>query len=431
LKKLVLNGFMWATPVPNVKNINKHTILDLIRFTPGGISRVEIAHLLDLSRAAVTAIVNDLLATGIIREAERRTVRNGRPPVVLEVNPARGYVIGIDFGATHLNLLLADISARILEEIEIDIDIQDGPEKCLAEANSCVRELLTRTHLELKDILTIGIGVPGPIVSEAGMVVAPPIMPGWDGYPIRDTLQKLWGCPVSVNNDAELGVLGEWAAGAGRGERNLVYIKVGTGIGAGLLMDGQIYRGATGSAGEIGHLTIDENGPVCACGNQGCLEAVAGGRAIALQARQAVQQGQRTQLASFLPVDNITARDVAAAARRGDLLSQQILSTAGLHIGLAIAGLVNMFNPGMVIIGGGVAQTGDLLLEPMRQTVQRRSLPAAARVVRITTAILGRRSSSMGAVIQALTVALHQVADRKEVMGTQMTRTASLVEAID
>ena len=421
-----MNSYLWPTPVQNVKHINKYTILDLIRFTPGGISRVEIARSMELSRAAVTAIVNDLLGTGIIREAESRNVHSGRPPIVLEINPSRGHVIGIDFGATHLNLLVADISARILEEIEVGIDIQDGPETCLAEANSRVQEILTKTHLDLKEILTIGVGVPGPIVAEAGMVVAPPIMPGWDGYPIRDTLQKFWRCPVSVNNDAELGVLGEWASGAGRGERNLVYIKVGTGIGAGLLMDGQIYRGVTGSAGEIGHLTIDENGPLCACGNQGCLEAFAGGRAIAEQARQAVQTGQRTQLAGIQPVESITAREVAAAARRGDLIAQQILGRAGSHIGIAIAGLVNMFNPGMVIIGGGVAQTGDILLEPIRQAVQRRSLPASARVARITTAMLGRRSSSMGAVIQAITIALHQVADRKEVMATPAARESSL-----
>jgi glucokinase-like ROK family protein len=271
----------------------------------------------------------------------------------------------------------------------------------------------------LQNVLAIGVGVPGPLVTEVGMVISPPIMPGWDRYPIRDTLEKLWSCPLSINNDAELGVLGEWAAGAGRGERNLAYIKVGTGIGAGLLLDGQIYRGVTGSAGEIGHLTIDENGPLCTCGNHGCLEAVAGGRAIAEQAQDAVRKGKRTSLSAIDPVESITAREVASAARRGDLLSQQILTRAGSHIGIAIAGLVNLFNPGMVIIGGGVAQTGDILLEPMRQAVQRRSLPAATRVVRITTAMLGRRSSSMGAVVQALTIALHQGAERKEVRLTQ------------
>ena len=377
---------------------------------------MEIAREMNLSRAAVTAIVNDLLATKIVREAESRSVHSGRPPIVLEINPDRGYVVGVDFGATHLNLLVADLSSRILDESETSMEIQSGPETCLTEADRLVHELLSKANIDMKDVMAFGVDVPGPIVTEAGMVVAPPIMPGWDRYPIRNTLEKKWQRQVSVNNDAEMGVLGEWASGAGRGEKDLVFIKVGTGIGAGILIDGQIYRGVTGSAGEIGHLTIDENGPLCACGNYGCLEAIAGGRAIAQQAQQAVHDGQRTSLAHFRPVESITASDVAAAARRGDLLSQQILTRAGTHIGIAIAGLVNMFNPGMIIIGGGLAQTGDIILEPIRQAVQRRSLPAATRIVRITTSMLGRRSSSMGAVIQAITIALRQVAERKEVI---------------
>jgi glucokinase-like ROK family protein len=407
---------MWPNINQNVKNINKHTVLDLIRFTPGGISRVEIARRMGLTRAAVTAIVNDLLATGIIRESESLSVQSGRPPVILEIEPARGYVVGIDFGASHLSILISDFAAHPLEEAEITVDIQDGPLTCLDQADRLLQELLTKVGKGMNDILAIGVGVPGPIVSDAGMVLAPPIMPGWDRYPIRDTLEKKWGIPVSLSNDADLGALGEWAAGAGRGERNLVYIKIGTGIGAGILLDGQIYHGVTGSAGEIGHLTIEENGPLCACGNHGCLEAIAGGRAIAQQAQDAARKGQRTQLANVKPIEKITARDVASAARHGDLVAQQILAEAGNYVGIAIAGMVNMFNPGMVIVGGGVAQTGDILLEPMRLAVQRRSLPAATRVVRITTAMLGRRSSSLGAVIQALTIALHQVADKKEVM---------------
>lgn len=407
---------MWYLPPQNVKNINKHTVLDLIRFSPGGIARVEIARRMNLTRAAVTAIVNDLLSTGIIREAGGINVHSGRPPVVLEIDPTRGFVVGIDFGASHLSILIADLGANILGETEIPINIQDGPKTCIDQADRLLHELLIKAGRELQDILAIGVGVPGPIVSDAGMVLAPPIMPGWDRFPIRDTLEKMWGCPVSLSNDSELGVLGEWAAGAGRGEQNLTYIKIGTGIGAGILLDGQIYRGVTGSAGEIGHLTIEENGPLCACGNHGCLEAIAGGRAIAQQAQEAARKGQRTQLSSIKPVEAITARDVAAAARLGDLVAQQILTHAGTYVGIAIAGMVNMFNPGMVIIGGGVAQSGDILLEPIRLAVQRRSLPAATRAVRITTAMLGRRSSSMGAIIQAITIASRQVSERKEVV---------------
>lgn len=398
----------------NVKNFNKHAALDLIRFTPGGISRAELAQRMGLTRAAVTAIVNDLLESGTIREAESRTVSSGRPPIILEINPQRGYVAGLDMGATHLSIIIANFAAHVIDEREIPLEIARGPKACLEQANTTLRELLKQADLSLDQITAIGIGVPGPIVAEAGMVLAPPIMPGWDRFPIRKTLEEMWGCPVSLNNDAELGAVGEWAFGAGRGVRNLAYIKVGTGIGAGLLLDGHIYHGSTGSAGEIGHITIDENGARCTCGNQGCLEAIAGGRAIAEKAQEAVRNARRTQLTGVTPVERITAMDVAAAARRGDLLSQQILAQAGSHLGVAIAGLVNLFNPNMIVVGGGVAQIGDLFLEPVRRAVQKRSLPASARAVQITTALLGRRSSGMGAVVQALSSALHQIAEGKE-----------------
>jgi glucokinase-like ROK family protein len=261
--------------------------------------------------------------------------------------------------------------------------------------------------------MAVGIGVPGPVIKDAGMVVSPPIMPGWDGYPIRKSLEKELGLPVSLNNDAELGALGEWAYGAGRGEKNLAFIKVGSGIGAGLIINQQIYAGTTGSAGEIGHLTIDENGPLCSCGNRGCMEAFAGGHAIALQARKLVESGKRTLL-SNIPIENLTAEDVAKAARRGDLPSQEIIMRAGTFIGIAIAGLVNLFNPGAVIIGGGVAQVGDLLTTSIRKAVRERSLRASEQSVRITTAMLGQRSSLMGATVQAINIAIHDAIERKK-----------------
>jgi glucokinase-like ROK family protein len=401
----------------NVKNFNKHAVIDLIRFTPGGISRVELARQLNLTRAAITSIVNDLQSDGVVREVESFPV-GGRKPIVLEINPGLGYVVGVDMGATHVTLILADFSARQIQEMHMPLDINLGPQVCLNQVDSYMRSLLQSSGLTLDEIKAVGAGVPGPIVTEAGMVSGPPIMPGWDGFPIRDTLQDRWNCPVSLNNDAELGALGEWAYGAGRGERDLAYIKVGTGIGAGMLLDGQIYTGVTGSAGEIGHITLEENGPVCQCGNRGCLEALAGGRAIAQRAIEAIHRGQRTLLSEKSPVEAIAAQDVISAARRGDLFAQQVVAEAGAHLGTAIASLVNLFNPGLVVIGGGVAQIGDLLLDPIRRTVQQRSLRVASRAVRITAALLGRRSSGMGAVVQALSMILHQAAtqDREEVM---------------
>jgi len=200
--------------------------------------------------------------------------------------------------------------------------------------------------------------------------------------------------------------------GAGRGEKNIAYIKVGSGIGAGLILNKQIYGGTTGAAGEIGHLTIDENGPLCNCGNHGCLEAFAGGDAIAKQGQALVKSGKRTIL-SGLPHEKITAHDVAEAARRGDLHAQEILRRSGTFIGIAIAGLINLFNPSIVVIGGGVAQVGDIITVPIRQAVRERAMRASEQSVRIVTGMLGRRSLLIGATIQAINVAIHIAAENK------------------
>lgn len=407
-----MSAFYWLPANHNVRNFNKHAAVDLIRFAGKGLSRTDLAEEMGLTKAAVTIIVNDLISYGLIIETESRTTSSGRPPVVLEINPSHGLVAAIDMGAMHLSVALGDFSARILEEVEVPFRIDNGPENCLKEADTILRELLEKRGLNPSDLLGIGIGVPGPVIAEQGMVMAPPIMPGWDRFPIRTTLESQWKTAITLNNDAELGALGEWAYGAGRGEKNLAFIKVGSGIGAGLIINQQIYGGTTGSAGEIGHLTVDENGPLCNCGNHGCLEAFAGGHAIASQAKKLVTSGKRTML-SEKNIDSITAHDVAEAARRGDLPAQEILKRSGTYIGIAIAGLINLINPSTVIIGGGVAQVGDLLTAPIRQAVRQRSLRASEHGVKITTAMLGRRSSLIGALVQAINIAIHESMEHK------------------
>lgn len=400
-------------PEQNVKNFNKHAALDMIRFAPSGISRVKLAQQMGLTRAGMSVIVNDLLSCKVVHEIPGKVASAGRPPITLEINPQRGFVAGIDMGATHLLIIIADCAAHVIREKEISLDINQGPQACIEQAENLLLELLGQEGLQVQDLLAVGVGVPGPIVSAEGMVLSPPIMPGWDRYPIRATLEKRWGIPVSLNNDAELGAVGEWAYGAGREVSNLVYIKVGTGVGAGLLLNGHIYSGSSGSAGEIGHITIDENGRLCTCGNRGCLETLAGGKAIAYQALEAVRHGLPTQLAGYNLPEQITAATVAAEARRGDLIAQKIIAEAGAHLGIAIAGVVNLINPDMIVVGGGIAQIGDLFLEPVRKSVQDRSLSASARNIRITTAMLGRRSIGIGAVVQGLSLALHRIADEK------------------
>ncbi len=409
-----MSTFYWLPADYNVKSFNKHAALDLIRFSAMGMSRTDLAEIMGLTRAAVSLIVNDLLKSGVIQEAESRSAPSGRPPIVLEINPQKGLVGAIDMGATHLSIALADFAARIVQEAEFPFDIKDGPEACLARADQSLNKMLTSHGLKISDLTAVGVGVPGPVIKEEGMVVSPPIMPGWDHYPILSTLREMWGCDVTLNNDAELGALGEWAYGAGRGEKNVAYIKVGSGIGAGLILNNQIYGGTTGAAGEIGHLTVEENGPLCNCGNHGCLEAFAGGHAIAKQGQMLVKSGKRTLL-SQIPLEKIDAHEIAEAARRGDILAQDILQRAGIFIGIAIAGLINLFNPSIVILGGGVAQVGDVLTNPIRAAVYERAMRASEQSVRITTGMLGRRALLIGATIQAINIAIHATAENKNI----------------
>jgi glucokinase-like ROK family protein len=407
-----LSAFYLRLANHNVKNFNKHAVVDLIRFAGKPISRTDIAQEMGLTRASVTIIINDLIENDILLESESRSTRSGRPPVVLEINPRSGRVAAIDVGATHLSVALGDFSAQILDETEQPFRIADGPEPCLEVADRALKSILEKNGLKVSDLSAIGLSVPGPVITEIGMVMSPPIMPGWDRFPIRARLEKLWKVPLTLNNDANFGALGEWVYGAGRGEKNLAFIKVGSGVGAGLIINQQIYGGTTGSAGEIGHLTIDENGPLCTCGNHGCLEAFAGGKAIEIQAQKLAVSGKRTLL-SDSNVKNITVRDVADVARRGDLAAQEILNRSGTFIGIAVAGLINLINPSVVIIGGGVAEVGDLLTAPIRKVVRERSLRASEHAVKITTAMLGRRSTLIGAMVAATNTAIHNAIEGK------------------
>lgn len=377
----------------------------MVRTSPTGISRAEIAQRLEVSRSTVSVIVDDLIASQLVLERGAGVSRGGRRPIVLEINPDAGRVVGVDMGASHVHVVLADLRGKILLESEASFNIADGPELCLQHMVGLVSKLLAHAGCAWVDIRAVGIGVPGPVVTAQGIVSSPPIMPGWDGFPIRSYLEEQWRKPVMIDNDADLGALGEWMFGAGRGESNLAYIKVGTGIGCGLMIDGKIYHGVLGTAGEIGHVTVSQDGPPCKCGNYGCLEVMAGGRAIAQRAELVVKAGQRTSLADLPRDKGLTAQDVAHAAQQGDLISQQLLSDAGRHIGSALASLINLLNPALILIGGGVAGAGDFLLNPIREAVQQRSLRASLAATRIRQAELGVHSVAMGAVALALNVA--------------------------
>jgi glucokinase-like ROK family protein len=373
--------------------------LDEIR---GGesISRADIAKRTGLSRSTVSAIVDQLLASDLIRERGVGVSRGGRRPILLEFNPRAGFVAGLDIGATHLLVVVADLEATVLVTKEEPFSIGLGPENGLSQAIHIVKAALEQAAIPPDRVFGVGVGVPGPVDYDAGIVVSPPIMPGWDRVPIRDRLQKALNLPTYLDNDANLGALGEYAYGAGKDVPNLAYIKAASGIGCGLIIDGRIHHGQRGYAGEIGHLTISENGPPCRCGSFGCLESMASSEAIVRRAQAAIQAGQKTSLSGLQ--DRLDLAQIAQAAHQGDALSQQLFEEACRHIGVALAGLINLLNPGRVIVGFGVDEAGSLLLTPLQRTVEARTMNGAASDARIVFAQLGRQGVAVGAVTLVL-----------------------------
>lgn len=390
-----------AVDFGRMREMNRSLILSVIR-QEGAVSRAAIARRTRLSRSTVSSIVSELLEANLVHEVGPGRSSGGRRPILVNLNYNAGYVVGVDLGATHIIVLVANLNGDVVARREADFSVVVGPDEGLRQIAATVRQCLAEAGVPMGRVLGLGMGVPGPVEYAEGRVVAPPIMPGWHGVPLRDRLSQELGIPVYVDNDANLGALSEHCHGAGRGHANLAYIKVGTGIGCGLILGGQLYRGEVGSAGEIGHVTIDENGPPCKCGSYGCLESMAGGPAIALRAQQAIRAGQATSLAAIQPLESITARDVALAAQKGDKLAQQLFAEAGRHIGVALASLANLLNPSLIIIGGGVAQAGRLLLDPIRKTLEQRALQPVAQSTRVVQSVLGRDASALGAVDLAL-----------------------------
>lgn len=391
-----------------MRELNTHIILNLIR-QEGSISRAEIAKRTQLSRSTVSNIITDLLEHRVVAEAGTGPSRVGRRPIMVNFNYQAGYVVGVDLGANHLLTLVTDLEGQVLAEKEQPVSVAAGPEVVLPAMVTAVDEIVRAARVDRERVIGVGVGVPGPLDNRRGTLVMPPIMPGWHNFKFQACLEAGINKPIYLDNDANLGAIGERWRGAGEGCDHLAYIKLGTGIGCGLILDGQIYRGFAGSAGEIGHMSIEEDGPLCTCGNYGCLESLAGGRAIvaaALAASKraqalAVPSGAHTSNHRYNPALPATAElgveQVVRAALAGDAVSIEVLQMAGRRIGVAIANLINLFNPGLVIIGGGVSHAGDLLLEPIRQTVARRVLPVAMQYTRIVQARLGREAIGIGA----------------------------------
>ncbi|WP_208416161.1 ROK family protein [Saccharomonospora amisosensis] len=381
-------------------------VLDLVR-TGTARTRPEIGRLSGLGRTVVTQRVNQLTELGLVEEGALGPSSGGRAPRELRFRARAGVVLAAELGATSIGVGVTDLAGYVLAEHEEPADIGVGPEQVLSRVEELFDELLARVRAEHDERLAVwgvGIGLPGPVEFAAGRPSAPPIMPGWDGYPVRDRLAARFDAPVWVDNEVNTMALGELRAGSARGQRDILYVKIGTGIGAGLVSGGRLHRGSQGCAGDIGHAAVaDEAEVVCRCGNTGCLEAYAGGAALARDGTEAAREGHSKILADVLTrAGTITAADVSHAAQRGDRAAVELLMRAGRLIGSLLATLVSFYNPALVIIGGGVAGAGDLLLAAVRESVYRRSLPLATRELRITRSTLSDRAGLVGAAFMVI-----------------------------
>src|SRR3954470_8102092 len=375
----------------SLRDANQRRVVEALG-ARGVASRADIARATGLSRTTVSSVVGDLKHAGLI--AERQTEADdqsvGRPPVLLSFDRSAGAVVGLDFGHSHVGVVVGDLSHTVLEESWQDLDVDSSASEGLDVATRLVEQALEEADVEREQVLGVGMGVPGPITSANGTVGSTSILPGWVGVKAAASMTEQLGIPVRVENDANLGALAELVWGAGRGARNFVFVSVRSGIGGALVLDGRLYRGSGGTAGELGHTSMRENGEVCRCGNRGCLETVAGTVAVA-GAFNAVRGG------------DVTISELIELAHRGDSLAQRVIADAGRSIGVALANLCNVFNPERVIIGGDLSAAGDVLLAPVAESISRYAIPSAAEVD-VVAGQLGRRAEVMG----ALALILHE-----------------------
>ncbi|MEU9376798.1 ROK family transcriptional regulator [Streptomyces sp. NPDC048255] len=353
----------------------------------GSLTQAEIARATGLSAATVSNIVRELKDGGTVEVTD--TSAGGRRARSVSLSGDAGIVIGVDFGHAHLRVAVGNLAHQVLAEESEPLDVDDSWAEGFDRAEALVGRLIAGIGVGLEKVIGVGLGVPGPIDVESGTLGSTAILPGWAGINPRQELSQRLGVPVYVDNDANLGALGELVWGSGRGVKDLAYIKVASGVGAGLVINGQIYRGPGGTAGEIGHITLDESGPVCRCGNRGCLETFAAARYVL-----PLLQGTHGP--------ELTMERVVELARGGDPGCRRVITDVGRHVGSGVASLCNLLNPSRVVLGGSLADAGELVLAPIRESVGRYAIPSAARQLSVLTGSLGGRAEVLGALALVL-----------------------------
>lgn len=385
-----------------VENGTQAAILQSLVRAGAPLTRAMLGEQLRLGRNALSAELRRLALLGLVEEAGSDPSSGGRPSRRLHVPRSAGLIAAIDIGGSSIDAGLTTLTGEVVGHLAVPATLGDGPGVVLTRAFELVEELATVNGVGSDELRAVGIGLPGPVTEEGG-ASAPPIPEAWGGYPIRSSASERFGVPAFVENDANVMALGEHLRGAARGVENFVLVKVGMGIGAGIVSEGRLVRGAAGGAGELGHVVIaPESGVVCTCGNIGCLQAFVGAPGIARAAEQAVAEGRSPTLAAIRERNGaLAAEDVALAAGQADPAAAGIVRDAGRLLGSALADTVSLLNPAMVVLAGGVVGLGDAFLAEIRTTVYRRSLPLATRNLPIVRTALGQLVGVVGASVLA------------------------------
>ena len=371
-----------------LRQANRERVIAALRRS-GTLTQAEIARATGLSAASVSNIVRDLRSMGTV--SVRETSSNGRRARAVSLLRPPGVLVAVDFTHSRVTVALGDTEGRVLQEESIAYDVAEDPARGVRRAVWLTETLLTQARVDRSMVAGAAASVPGPVDPVSGLVGDITCMPHWAGFNPGAELRERLGLTVQVDNDANLCALAEVAEGAARGLEHVVYVNVSQGVGAGVVIGGRLFRGANGNAGEIGHIGLDERGPVCRCGNRGCLETLVGAPYLL---DMLPQQGRVGHGAALL--------DLVEAARQGDPGCRRIIAEAGAALGRGVAIVVNMFNPQMVVVGGEIAEAGELLLDPMRRAMELGALGNALAELRLVPGELGRRAALRGALRTAL-----------------------------
>lgn len=376
-------------------------LLDLLRDRPTT-TRALLVEQSGWARTVVTQRLQELVDLGLVADAGAGRSTGGRAPRELRLRSEAGAVVGIGVDAARLDVAVTDLAARELAAHHEVWDVAQGPEATLTRLETLIWQVIAESPVSRADVVGIGLGLPGPVEFATGRPVTSPVLPGWSGFPVRDWLAERFGVHVVVDNDANAMALGEQRLGLAREVADFVFVKVGEGISAGVVSNGRLHRGADGGAGDIGHIAVEGGSTVrCRCGRFGCLEAYSSGAALSRQAQEAAQTGASPYLAALARTAGrpLEARDVTAGALAGDATCLALLDASTRRLGMASSGVVNFFNPALLVFGGGAARAGDILLPGIRRSVLELSLPLATRSLQIEITRLGDRAGTAGAAL--------------------------------